>query len=267
MSPTRRLTLWLILALAGLGAFASSAAAFAPIEGVWEAPADPGSELLIQEVSPEHFTTYVIRGGGCTPDANGFIDPVGVLTSEVIGSGLFYSGVDYAGAGCGGAASGSQIKQIVSTEPANYRMVVCDSQPGAGPPRYDASFRPTTGTTVCEEVVRVRPPEPPVTFAGIVTLHPPSPCSRAGRRGRILRLKLRDAVNEPLLSAKVKIGSRPVLSYAYPAAVPSLTKVRLPAAGGTLTVVVTTTSGKSFKRRRHFGPCRAVPRRHRRHHR
>lgn len=250
-------------------ATAAEASAFAPIEGVWEVTNPPNSILLIQETSPEHFQDRNIRGeAGCVIDENGFVNKVGVLDGELTGSGLEYGGFRSALSNetCEPAGiSYPALTKIVSTDPSNYRLRNCVSSVEGEPVRVDTELRPTAPTTHCDEWIRIRPPEAPATFARIATVPPAPACTAtARRRGRVLKLRLHNPLNEPLLSASVKLGATTVLSYAYPATVPPLTRIHLPAGARTLTIAVTTTSGKTFRRKRHYGVCRAPHRR--RHH-
>jgi len=243
------------------------AAAFAPIEGVWEVTRPPNALFLIQETGPEHFQDRNIRGEvGCVVDANGFVNPVAILDGELIGSGLEYGGfrVSLSDETCAQIGTDPAVTKIFSTEPSSYRLRTCVNFEG-GTPQYNTEFQPTGASTHCSEAVRVRPPEAPVTFAKITTLPPTPACTAAaGRRGRALKLKLSNPINEPLLSAIIKLGSKVVLNYQYPATVPALTKITLPAGKETLTIKVVTTSGKTFTRKRHYGACR--PKRIHRHH-
>ncbi len=259
-------------ALLALVLVPSSAAAFAPIEGVWEVTSPPNSVLLIQETSPGHFQDRNIRGeAGCVVDEEGFVNKVGILDGELVGSGLEYGGFRSALSDetCEPTGQSYQaLTKIISADPTDYRLRNCISSAEGEPVQVDSELRPTAPTTHCDEWVRIHPPEAPATFNRIVTVPPAPACTAATRRrGRLLKLKLRNPVNEPLLSAIVKLGSTVVLSYQYPATVPPLTKITLPAGRKALTIKVVTTSGKTFKRKRHYGACRPRKVHHRRRHR
>jgi hypothetical protein len=249
----------------------ASASAFAPIEGVWEVTSPPNAMLLIQETSPEHFQDRNIRGEvGCAFDENGFVNPVGIFNGELIGSGLEYGGfrVALSSETCRPIGEDAAVTKIISTAPSSYRLRTCVGALGTGPPQYDAEFLPTSSTTHCSEALRVRPPEAPVTFGRITSLPPPGVCNGAAqRRGRVIKVKLKNPLNEPLLSALVKLGPRIVVDFQYPATFPALTKIRLPSGRSALRITLKTTSGKTFAKKRIYGPCRAKKKHHRRHHR
>ena len=257
-----------VLGMLALGLLPAGAVGFAPIEGVWEQTNPPHGLTLIQESSPEHFQVRTIRGTvGCVPDENGFVSPVGVFDGEDIGSGLRYGGFDviFSLTTCEPVGQGESVDTVTNTDPANYRKAFCASEPGSGPPQFDSSFHPTVSTTHCSESIRIRPPETPATFASITSLPRVPACNAAARRrGRMIKLRLKNPLNEPLLSVIVKLGGVTVLTYSYPASVPPVTRIKLPAGPRTLTISMTTTSGKTFIKKRRYGPCR---KRHRRRHR
>jgi hypothetical protein len=264
MFTSFRITIAGVLATGLLAMAPSAASAFEPIEGVWQTTSDIAAEHLWQQTAPGTFHQYVIQGTTtCQADANGFLNDINLAKGSVQGSGLDYSGTApfYSFSDCSLIGDGQQVVHILSTDPSDFRMAQCSAQPGTGAPQYDANYRPTDPNTLCTEYRRIRPPEPPITSIDQIASLSKAQCTR--RRAKV-RVGLTNPANEPLLSAVVKLGRRTVVDYEYPGPVPNVTKVRLPAKGGKLTVSVETTTHKSFSKTRRYHRCGS---RHRRHHR
>lgn len=236
---------------------AAPAGAFEPIEGVWQVEHEPVAEHLIQETSPGQFMMRKINGKPeCFEDTHGFLNaPVGDLISIFSGSGLDYTGFGFNADSITCEATGEQhprIYRVVSTDP--YVFAMCASS--SGPPQYDANYQPTSTGTSCLREVRIRAPEPPATFELISSIPAEPKCtSRARAKGRKIKVPLHPQANEPLLSARIKLGRRTVLLYNYPGVVPPKTRIKLPAKGGRLEVALETTSKKAFKQSKRYKPC------------
>lgn len=253
----------LMLLSAGLLA-PTLASAFEPIEGVWSPVSDPDVDILWQATgNPGEFHEKIINGPNyCTQDSSGFNVMAGLEKATVTGSGSDYSGTApyFDNYSCAVTSTGQVIVHVFSTDP--LALARCQARTGA--PQFDANYQSTDSGTHCTYFTRDRAPLKPATFNQISSLPTQPPCTTAARaHGRRVHLRFHSPVNEPLLSVRVKLGRRTVFSYNYPARVPHGATLRLPPAGGTLTILLKTVSGRTFKKHRHYGPCM---RRHHHHH-
>lgn len=245
-------------AVIGPLAVAVPAAAFEPIEGVWQADGSSGGAFLIQQKAPGVFRTVTIQGRrDCIPDEHGFFHLVG-NESELRGGGLDYAAawVWRAEEDCTVAGTGLGVARVISTQPGNYRLVSCVARPDTGPPLFDAAYRPTSSNTRCRPAVRIRAPQPPVALASFAAVAPAPRCTReARRRGRSVRIRLSDHANEPVFAIEVRLGRRVVYRYDYPGTLATSVALRLPARGSRLSIAIMTTSNKFFARTRRFSRC------------
>lgn len=250
-----------IAAVCGAGTLAAVAAApataFEPIEGVWRTETSTSAEYLIQESEPGVLTMTTIHGNRhCMPDESGFRALLGEEI-EVRGSGLDYvfDPVYRFNSTCAIDTIGQGVARVISTDPQSYRHVLCSSR--TGPPQYDDEYRPTAAGTVCRFAVRIREPEEPVTLGAIAKVPRAPRCTKARRaRGRTAKLRLRNYANEPVLTLQVRLGKRTLYRYEYPGPLKRRVKLRLPKRASRVTVVVETTSNKSFERTRRYRACK-----------
>jgi len=253
----KRLIAACVIALALTALPAAPASAFEPIEGVWRTETSTAGEYLIQRAGPGVFAMTTISGNRhCRPDESGFRARV-TERMEVRGSGLDYAfDPVYRFLDCSIDGTGQGIVRVVSTAP-SYRHVLCSARPGTGAPQFDAEYRPTAANTVCRFAVRIRPPKRPVSPASIARIPRKVACTRGARvRGRVVPLRLINPTNEPVLSIRVRLGGRLLYRYDYPGQLRRAVRPRLPRSASRLTVVVRTTSNKSFSIARKYGSCR-----------
>lgn len=262
----RRLVTAMAVAVGAAVLAPGAAAAFEPIEGVWAHADDTSVRVLFHQTSPGTFQSVAISGStDCKTNGRGFAAKIGTQGVTLTGSGFDYSGtsnlVDSTTCEPTGATVQS-LAHVFSTTP--LTMNVCNGSTN-GPPVVDANFQPASSSTHCQPYVFSSAPEPETTFEDITSLPAQPRCTTAARtRGRRIHLRFHAPANEPLLSVLVKLGARKVFSYKYPARVPRGAVLRLPPAGGTLTITIKTVTGKTFKKHRHYAPC--LPRHHHHHH-
>ena len=242
-------------AVTGALAAAAPAGAFEPVEGVWKSEGFSGGAFLIQQKAPGVFRQVTIDGRrDCVPDEHGFFYLVG-NESEMRGGGLDYFAANtWRTQDCAATTTGVSIYRVISTQP--YRMASCAARSDAGPPRYDAGYRPTAPNTYCTTAVRIRAPQPPAALASFVTVARAPRCTpQARRRGRSVRIRLSDHANEPVFALEVRLGRRVVYRYDYPGTLSRSVAVRLPARRSRLSIAIKTTSNKSFVHTRRFSRC------------
>jgi hypothetical protein len=259
---------WVALgAIAPLLALAQPAAAFEPIEGVWQTTTSIFGEFNIQQSGPNRFGIYTIKGDApgspCRVDENNFIRPVVREGRDdfLSGSGLMYTGrgnlwsVDAFLGTCTRLGDVPAQADVLSTDPTNYRARYCVRGRLDEAPLFDPSGQPAAGT-LCTIYVRVREPLPQVERAAQVLRLPRLRTSgRTCRRtSRVATLRIANPVNEPLISLTVRVGRRVVEQLGYPVTASRL-RLRLPRGRFTLTVAFETATRSELSTSRRYRAC------------
>jgi len=244
------------------------AGAFEPIEGVWQTTTSIHGKFLFQQSGPNRFGSYTIEGdppdSPCRGDENNFIRPVigNGRDDFLFGSGLRYTGrsslweVDSWLGTCSYLGDTAAQADILSTDPADYRLRYCARGRLDGAPLFDSSGQPAAGTN-CTIYVRVGDPLPSIERAAQVVRVPQLATTGRScrRRSRVATIGITRPVNEPLISLTVTVGRRVTKQLGYPISASRL-RLRLPRRRFTLSVAFETATQKQLTATRRYRACR-----------
>jgi hypothetical protein len=233
------------VAILALAVAAGPARAADAIEGSW---LFQSGQVLVEATGPGTFKGTVVKPTRFTACTH----PVGQVMWQMSGQRTSYTGTHaWYRTDCSLNPGGLSSWTITSTDPANYRMRFCTVAPGGGPPTVDPAGTPT-GSTRCTDLQRILPPQPSPTFASTVRL----PATRSCRRGARFRILWNPPRADPLVRATVKATHRRVLVLAAKHLLRSIEIRGLPKARYTMTVAVTTASGRVVKGSQSYSRCR-----------
>jgi hypothetical protein len=247
MAARRRLGVLAIAggALVALAAGPGLAEAAEPIEGSW---LFQDGEVLVQASGPGAFQGTVVKP---TRFAN-CPHPAGERMWEMSGSATSYSGTHiWYRPDCSADPGGQSTWTITSTDAANFTLRFCTVAPSGGAPAFDAAGNPLPGTS-CNDLKRVRPPQPTPTFERVVALPKQT---RKCRSRRNFRIRLREPKADPLVRATVHVNGKRVKVLAGARLTAPVNLRGLPKGRYTVKIAATTTSGRVIRGTRRYRTC------------
>lgn len=251
----RAITAALAATIGGLLAAAAPAAAFEPVEGVWNYE---GGAVLVEATAAGTFRGVVTRPtqfSSCTHAA-------GENMWQMRGSGERYLGTHnyFTNSGmcaAGGFSPGKAAWRVDMTNPAAPKLVFCSNTP-ADPlqPDFDAAGNPVNSTDGCATLTRLAPPGPPPVAAKVVSL----PSARKCRSRRSFPIRFKAPGADPVKEATVLVNGRRVRVVRGADRLSAGVDLRgLPKGRYTVTIRMITVSGKTITGKRRYRTC--VPKR------
>ncbi len=236
----------LVAVAVGVAAWGAPAAqAASPIEGSWFFN---NGEVLVEATGPGTFKGTVVREtqfSECPHQVGEFMWDLRATANPAV----FEGGHNWLeSSSCTILSPRGRAKwTIVSVDPQNFVLRFCTVPP------EDTTSPPEDDPSGCDDLRRLRPPQPPPSFASSVTL--PKQGKRRCRSRRNFRIHLRSTEADPLIGALVTVNGKLVKTVTREQISAPVDLRGLPKGRYRVTIVMKTASGKIIQGVRRYRTC------------